>query len=464
MASIKNFFRPSNKRPRQFSSESEQSSSSSKSPPAKKTVCNNDSIDSNDSFVKYMANLEDQSDKMEFLKNHFDEDKDTPDWAKLMYGKLCALDSKFDESRTILESIIAGMELIEHRLGKVIIESKESAKKISDVSTEVQQLKTQNISLQAKITKLEDYSKHKYNIKIFNVEDKFNESPSELRAKFEDVLCGMELNIEDIYIDNLHRLPARGKGPRPIIVKFVSALDKNLVWSRTNRLAHTNIQFREHFSVETEENIKTLLPVRRAALDQQMKVKLVADKLYINNNKYDVNNLDKLPTSLQNARFGCKVIQDKLFFFTSASPLSNFHMSGFTVNGLNYSCGEQFIQWKKAMLFKCENIANEIMTTTNPGNMKWLGRKVLNFDQKKWREAIPDITKTCLENKFEQNHDLRHYLVNTKPNKLYEASPKDNLWGIGCSIGDPNLLNKQKEWGQNILGTALVTLRTGFNS
>jgi ribA/ribD-fused uncharacterized protein len=156
------------------------------------------------------------------------------------------------------------------------------------------------------------------------------------------------------------------------------------------------------------------------------------------------------------------VIQDKLFFFTGASPLSNFHPSSFTVNNINFSCGEQFLQWKKAMLFKCDSIASQILESKDPTSMKRLGSKVPNFDKKIWREAVPDITMTCLQNKFEQNKDLKDYLVKTNPKNLYEASPRDNLWGIGCGIGDPNLLKKQKDWGKNILGKSLETVRSQF--
>ncbi len=41
----------------------------------------------------------------------------------------------------------------------------------------------------------------------------------------------MDLEPARIYIDTIHRFPSNGCGPRPVIVKFVSKLDRDLVWS-----------------------------------------------------------------------------------------------------------------------------------------------------------------------------------------------------------------------------------------
>jgi ribA/ribD-fused uncharacterized protein len=274
----------------------------------------------------------------------------------------------------------------------------------------------------------------------------------------------MELNPNDFYLDNLHRLPSNGKGPRPIIVKFVSALDRNLFWSKKHMLSHTNLIFREHFCSETEQNIKVLLPIKREAIGQKMKIKLTGHKLFINNTKYGVKTLESLPESLKHARYGCKLLQDKLFFFSGTSPLSNFHPSPFSVDGMKYTCGEQYLQWKKATLFNCDNIAKEIVSSSNPAQMKKLSSKISNFNSSVWKEAIPEIAKSCVKNKFDQNPTLKDYLVSTAPNKLFEAAPNDSLWGIGCSLYDPNILTKEKDWGKNILGITLQNIRRNFTS
>ena len=352
MASLKQFL--TGKRNRQSSSHSEGSNSSSISPPKKK-VNANDSKDSNDSFLHFLDNIDEN---MDYIKDQFEGDDSMPTWAKYMYRKLCSIDNKQDESQAKMDNthdenqekmnfIIAGMDMIEHKLEGIIVESKESSKKVTALTAQVDLLHRENQVLKQKLTELEDYSK-KYNIKILNLEESPREDSHELMNKLADIMAGMDLNIKDFYIDNIHRLPSYGKGPRPVILKFVSALDKNLFWSRCNRLRHTNLQFREHFSKTTEDNIKVLLPIRRADIENKLNVKMSADKLYINNTKYVAKSLDKLPNVLQHARYGCKVLEDRLFFFSHVSPLSNFHPSPFMVDGVRFSCGEQYVQWRKA--------------------------------------------------------------------------------------------------------------------
>jgi ribA/ribD-fused uncharacterized protein len=456
MATIKNFFK-SSKRARQESSNSEKSDSSTHSPPSKK-LDPDYSKDSNDSFLNYLDNIQEDNCNMEYLVEQFEGNNDMPTWAKHMFGKLCSMDSKIDDTRARVDSFISGLEFLENRLSNVIQVSKDNTESVVTINTQLQNLQSKCDTLESKINEMENYSK-RYNIKIFNIEDNPRETPNELRGKLGEILEGMNLNISDFYIDNLHRLPPSGNGPRPVIVKFISALDRNLVWSRKSMLSHTKLQFREHFCKQTEDSIKLLLPVRRAALDQKLKVKLVVDKLYINNTKYTVNTLNALPECLQHSRFGCKVLENKLFFFSGASPLSNFHPASFTVEGLNYSCGEQFLQWKKAILFKCDSIAKEIMNTSNPANMKRLGGKIPNFNPKVWNDNAPEIALQCQKNRFEQNPSLKSYLLKTAPNKLYEASPRDSVWGIGCSMSDPEILKKEKNWGQNIQGKTLEVIR-----
>ena len=128
------------------------------------------------------------------------------------------------------------------------------------------------------------------------------------------------------------------------------------------------------------------------------------------------------------------------------------------IDGLDFSCGEQYIQWKKATILKCNAIASQILTSTNLSHMQNLGSKVTNFNPTVWREAAPEIAKVCALNKFQQNLSLKEYL-STSRKKLYEAAPRDSLWGIGVGIGDPELSQKKRKWGANILGLALEDVR-----
>ncbi len=110
--------------------------------------------------------------------------------------------------------------------------------------------------------------------------------------KLAEVLHVMNLDLNKFRIDNKHQLPSNMSGPKPVIVKFVSYLDKTRVWNRKHLLGHSSsrIYIREHYSAQIEANIRKLLPIKRA-IDQQMKVRLLEDRLAINSQLYTIENL-----------------------------------------------------------------------------------------------------------------------------------------------------------------------------
>ena len=85
--------------------------------------------------------------------------------------------------------------------------------------------------------------------------------------------------------------------------------------------------------------------------------------------------------------------------------LSNWYLSHFTVNGIDFSSMEQFMMYQKACRFHDEEIANDILHTDNVAEIKKLGRKVYN---------------------------------DTGDAVLAECAVRDQIWGIGLSMGDPN--------------------------
>lgn len=106
--------------------------------------------------------------------------------------------------------------------------------------------------------------------------------------------------------------------------------------------------------------------------------------------------------------------------------LSNWYLSHFTVNGIDFSSMEQFMMYQKACRFHDEEIANDILHTDNVAEIKKLGRKVHN---------------------------------DTGDAVLAECAVRDQIWGIGLSMGDPNRFERSKWKGTNLLGYALMLVR-----
>lgn len=152
-------------------------------------------------------------------------------------------------------------------------------------------------------------------------------------------------------------------------------------------------------------------------------------------------------------------ITDKYVFFWGG-PFSQWFASSFRdEKGITYSCAEQYMMAQKALLFGDVDIYNQILSTDNPKQQKALGRKVRNFDPKKWDIVCKDIVKQGNMAKFSQNPKLKQMLRETGDRKLVEASPYDKIWGIGLGENDPRIHDEKNWQGKNYLGEVLMEVR-----
>lgn len=141
---------------------------------------------------------------------------------------------------------------------------------------------------------------------------------------------------------------------------------------------------------------------------------------------------------------------------------------------------------QKARLFQDEDIAKQMLDTTDPKLHKALGRKVKGFDDKVWDERMVSpacfvspcyvlsavrYLRACATDKLriveEGNYhkftisddaeNLRGMLMATGERELVEASPRDRIWGVG--FAEKNACKNRHKWGENLLGKALVNVR-----
>lgn len=126
---------------------------------------------------------------------------------------------------------------------------------------------------------------------------------------------------------------------------------------------------------------------------------------------------------------------------------------------------EQYMMFEKAMLFQDFVSARAIIATTNPKEVKRLGRLVRGFDERIWAEHREVIVFTGNYHKFTQNPELKAYLENSGKKIFVEASPTDKIWGIGLDKNDPAAQDPKKWKGLNLLGYAITAVRNKlFNS
>ncbi|MDE7046125.1 MAG: NADAR family protein [Acetatifactor sp.] len=140
--------------------------------------------------------------------------------------------------------------------------------------------------------------------------------------------------------------------------------------------------------------------------------------------------------------------------------LSNWYLSDFEIGGVKYSSMEQYMMYQKAVLFHDEASAQEIRAISDVGKIKALGRGVKGYDDLTWNGMRQVIVYKCLLEKFLRNETLKTGLLATGQNILAECAVQDRIWGIGLSMKDERRFDMREWQGQNLLGFALMCVRT----
>jgi ribA/ribD-fused uncharacterized protein len=149
-------------------------------------------------------------------------------------------------------------------------------------------------------------------------------------------------------------------------------------------------------------------------------------------------------------------------FFGPASPFSNMHRSPFVIDGVEYSCVEQWMQSQKAVVFGDHRVLSLIMDEKDPKKMKRLGRSVTPFNKDTWAGMAEDIVRKGLVAKFQSSPRLRDLLLLTGNKIIVECSPRDRLWGAGIGVVTLNKMAQEgsvKLRGKNLLGKLLMEVR-----
>ncbi|CAB1119198.1 unnamed protein product [Ectocarpus sp. CCAP 1310/34] len=151
---------------------------------------------------------------------------------------------------------------------------------------------------------------------------------------------------------------------------------------------------------------------------------------------------------------------DMVFFRKPPSPFSQWAPSTFTVDGVAYSCAEQFFAAEKARLFGDRCALQNITRVSDPALHKNFGREVRGFDQSLWEQECENVVLTGSYAKLSQNSELRSHLLGSDDKILAEASPSDRVWGIGLQADHPDAGCTSRWRGLNLLGTALQNVRS----
>ena len=152
-----------------------------------------------------------------------------------------------------------------------------------------------------------------------------------------------------------------------------------------------------------------------------------------------------------------KITDEYVFFYKDW--LSNYQRTRFEYHDHEFTSTEQAFMYTKAMFFQDYGTAVEILDAKTPNEARLLGRKVKNYDDKKWSEIRYKIFYELNLIKYTNDKKLQLMLLDPRfdNKKFVEASPIDSIWGIGY---DENRAEyNEHNWGRNYLGKILTNIR-----
>jgi len=147
------------------------------------------------------------------------------------------------------------------------------------------------------------------------------------------------------------------------------------------------------------------------------------------------------------------------YFWETKHPFSQWHKCKFEIDNKIFTSAEQYMMYGKAMLFSDIKSAEKILKTNNVREQKHLGRLVKGFDNEIWQLNAPTIVYNGNKEKFIQNKEFLNLLLSTKGQTIVEASPDDNIWGIGLAKDQEESKSIFTWKGTNWLGIVLTELR-----
>jgi ribA/ribD-fused uncharacterized protein len=136
-----------------------------------------------------------------------------------------------------------------------------------------------------------------------------------------------------------------------------------------------------------------------------------------------------------------------------------WYESPFTVKKTNgtsirFNTAEQYMMYKKAVVFNDMKMAEAILAEPDPAKAKALGRRITGFVERVWKQHRLQVAIKGNYYKFTQNPALLKMITELSPDVIFvEASPSDRTWGIGYTA--ENALAHVDNWGMNLLGHAL---------
>ena len=210
-------------------------------------------------------------------------------------------------------------------------------------------------------------------------------------------------------------------------MRFYNFGDRQQVWGAHSKLAGTPYGVAENFTGKTEYSRKKLYPIFKAAKKMQnyeKKVYMYENTLILNNIRYTINDLDKLPEDVHPKNF-CTKSNDTTEVFggilSEHSTFSNWSPSQIKYNNHVYINLEQAYMHIKALENGDSAAARKIHYTKDPREIKRIGSNLTVKKNEKWNTIRHGVMHDLVKAKFMQNNEKAQEFIQTGNRKLGET-------------------------------------------
>ena len=216
---------------------------------------------------------------------------------------------RIDEMFDMIKAVMAKLDTLDEIKQRIVhverelLEMKNSIEfahaEVKELKEEVVETKRSDQENKEKIRALEEANQHlldsvidlkarsmRDNLLFYNVQEDEKENTSDKIYKILEENLQIPDAREKIKIDRSHRVGRKrdsNRKPRAIVVKFNYFQDREHIRMNARKLRGTRIGIAEQFPEEIEKIRQTLYPEMKKAKAQGHRVRMVRDRLYINN-------------------------------------------------------------------------------------------------------------------------------------------------------------------------------------
>ena len=373
--------------------------------------------------------------------------KSSDDTASQLHKELCDIKAILETNRVEQKRNHVRLLIVESDLKMAKIKNAELTQKLIDIEN---QSKLHNIRLDGKPEQDgEDLNKFVHDLAM-SLNPKSQRGPT-LTAVYRIGKRPNQMNVPNG--------GTRAARPRTIMIVFASTSDRNTFYFARMGLKdiqdYRGIYLNDDVSTDTRKAREDFRSVASLARSEGVTVRVHDDGLILNGTKYKLNEPHSLPARFSLAKAKTVKINEKIYFHSVHSFLSNFYMVPIIDKGTIYTSAEQRYQAEKCEIIGDLLSRDKVLMSLTPLDAKRVGDTVVETAE--WRQVKEEVMTKVVDLKFDQNQDLAKLLMGTGKTTLNEAT-NNKFFGIGATLHS-RLIRDESYQGLNKLGLILMNKR-----